>query len=127
MDMKSAHETFYGLFVNSSVKKDSCIATDLQMEHIVRLVKDHLKSVHSNKTEKTMAKRTSALAGMKAIAEQFDRTSSTVIRASKHKLPSADEDELLILKSVLPANPFSCVPGRQMKSFKSPIQCPLKK
>lgn len=56
MDMKSAYETFYGLFVNSSGKSDSCIAIDLQMEHIVRLVKDHLKSIHSNKTEKTWQK-----------------------------------------------------------------------
>lgn len=44
-----------------------------------------------------MAKRTSALAGMRAIAEQFDTTSNTLVRANKHKVPSANDDELLIL------------------------------
>lgn len=52
MDVKLAHETFYGMFVNNSGKEDTCIGADLQMEHIVRLVKDNLKAVHSNKTEK---------------------------------------------------------------------------
>lgn len=127
MDVKLAHETFYGLFVNNSGKEDTCIGADLQMEHIVRLVKDNLKAVHSNKTEKTMAKRTSALSGMKVITNQFDVTSDTLIRASRHKIPSSIEDEQLIIHSLLPMQPFSCVPGRQMSSYKSPVQSPLKK
>lgn len=73
-----------------------------------------------------MAKRTSALSGMKVIS-QFDVTSDTLIRASKHKIPSSIEDEQLIIHSLLPMQPFSCVPGRQMSSYKSPVQSPLKK
>lgn len=97
------------------------------MEHIVRLVKDNLKAVHSNKTEKTMAKRTSALSGMKVITNKFDVTSNTLIRASRHKIPSSIEDEQLIIHSLLLMQPFSCVPGRQMPSYTNPVQSPLKK
>jgi hypothetical protein len=118
MDLKSANETFYGLFVNSTGKADSCIAADLQMKHLVRLVKENLKAVHSNKTEKTMVKRSSALSGMKAIADQFDSTSDTLIRANRHKIPSSIEDELLIIKSLVTITPFACVPGRKMISCK---------
>lgn len=53
---KSAHETFYGLFVNTQGKFDSSFGCDLQMEHLVRLTKEHIKSVHSNKTEKNSCK-----------------------------------------------------------------------
>lgn len=63
---KTAQETFYGLSVNTS------IGADLQMEHVVRLVIGHLRSVASNKSEKTLSKRTAAFAGMQHISEEFD-------------------------------------------------------
>jgi hypothetical protein len=46
---KTAQETFYGLFVNTKGKVDTSIGADLQMKHVVRLVKGHLRSVASNK------------------------------------------------------------------------------
>lgn len=47
MDEKTAHQSFYGLFVNNKGEFVSSIPADLQMEHIVRLIKGHLKAVHS--------------------------------------------------------------------------------
>lgn len=70
---KTAQETFYGLFVNTKGKFDTSIGAYLQMEHVVRLVKGHLRSVSSNKSEKTLSKRTAAVAGMKHISEEFDK------------------------------------------------------
>lgn len=73
MSEKTAQETFYGLFVNTKGKFDTSIGADLQMEYVVRLVKGHLRSVSSNKSEKTLSKRTAAVAGMKHISEEFDK------------------------------------------------------
>lgn len=64
---QTALQSFYGLFVNTKGKFDSFIAADLEMEHMVRLVKSHSKSVQSNKSEATFSKRTSAFAGMEKI------------------------------------------------------------
>lgn len=51
LDEKSAHETYYGLFVNIQGKFDSSFGCDLQMEHLVMLTKEHIKYVHSDRTK----------------------------------------------------------------------------
>lgn len=97
MDEKTAHQSFYGLFVNNKGEFDSSIPADLQMEHIVRLIKGHLKAVHSNKTDTAIAKRTAAFAGMKNISASFDDTSSVIIRSQKHSIVSSHSDEYMII------------------------------
>lgn len=100
LDEKSAHETFYGLFVNTQGKFDSSFGSDLQMEHRVRLTKKHIKYVHSDKTEKTLVKRTAAFARMDKIASQFDMKSDCIIRSQRHKIPFAKEDEKSVIVSL---------------------------
>lgn len=66
---KAAHESIYGLFVNTG---KSIIPADLQMEYLVRLTKTHLRAMCSNVTEKSLKKRSSAFFGMNEISGHFD-------------------------------------------------------
>lgn len=54
---KEPSEAAYGLFVNTGT---TIIPADLQMEHLVRLTKTHLRSMCSNVTDQSLVKRRSA-------------------------------------------------------------------
>ncbi|XP_046561670.1 uncharacterized protein LOC124270685 [Haliotis rubra] len=117
LSKQRAHEAFYG-------------QSDMLMEHIVKQTKSHIKAVHSNKTEKTLIKRTASFAGISTISENFDEQTGVVIRAQKHKIPSSVKDEELLTKNLRRIKPFQCHPGRQIQSVsrlsKSPV-CNMKK
>lgn len=96
------------------------------MEHLVRLTKEHIKSVHSNKTEKTLVKRTATFAGMDKIACQFDMTSDCIIRSQRHKIRSAKEDEKSVIAGLSRIKPFDFCQGRKMDSYPKSVSSPLK-
>jgi hypothetical protein len=123
---KTALETFYGLFVNTKGKVDTSIGADLQMEHVVRLVKGHLRSVASNKSEATLPKRTAAFAGMENVSKRFDNQTKVIVRAQKHKVKSSESDELKIINELLKIKPFDVQKGRRLVSYPHPVKSPLK-
>lgn len=123
---KTAHETFYGLFVNTKGKFNTSIGADLQMEHVVRLVKGHLRSVTSNKSETTLSKRTAAFAGMEHVSKQFDKQTNVLIRSHRHNVKSSEKDEVQIIHNLEVTKPFQEQRGRKLDSYKIPVQSPLK-
>ncbi|XP_071153480.1 uncharacterized protein [Mytilus edulis] len=116
---QEAHEEFYGLFVNTKGKIDSHIPCDLQMEYIVKSVKRNIKHMFSNKTDKNITTRTSALPAIKDIADNFDKTSGVIIRCKKHSSIDAIKDELDIIFDLQNVNPFTFTAGRSHDSFKT--------
>ena len=94
---KEAHEEFYGLFVNSNGKFYGHIPADLAMEHLVKKVKEHIKHMFSNKTEKNIISRTQAISIIKDIGENFDKESNVTTRSKKHVSKSSIADEQLML------------------------------
>ena len=52
---QAAHEEFYGLFVNTEGSPAGHVACDDRMEWQVKLVKDHIKHMASNKSEKNIS------------------------------------------------------------------------
>ncbi|CAG2238830.1 unnamed protein product [Mytilus edulis] len=101
---QEAHEEFYGLFVNTKGKIDRHIPCDLQMEYIVKSVKRNIKHMFSNKTDKNITTRTSALPAIKDIAENFDKTSGVIIRYNE-----VDGFTLIHLEE---KDIFSMIPGK---------------
>ena len=71
-----AHEVFYGMVVNTKGHIDSHISVDLQMEHIVRSMKKHIKHMFANKTEENITKQTGALTMINDIYHNADKQSS---------------------------------------------------
>jgi hypothetical protein len=126
LDNKTACETFYGLFVNRRGKVDSNIAADLHMEHMVKKIKQHLKSLHSNKSESSVQHRSAAFAAMTEISEKFDENTNVVYRAKKHSLASSHEDELSVLHRLSRIRPFQEIPGRVLDCYAKPLTSPLR-
>lgn len=121
---RSAHETIYGLFVNTG---RTIIPADLQMEYLVRLTKGHLRSMCSNVTEKSLVKRSSSFFGMNEISEHFDNETNTIKRAQKHKRLSSFEDEKKIISCLRVTRPFLEISGRQVESIKKVPKNPVAK
>lgn len=121
---QKAAETCYGLFVNTG---KTIVPADLQMEHLVRLTKGHLRAMCSNVTDKSLMKRSSAFFGMDEITKNFDSETSVVTRAQKHKMLSSVEDELKIVKDLREVRPFLDIPGRRADSFRKQPKHPITK
>ena len=98
------------MFVNTGGKLDTISPADLEMEHLVRLTKGHLKAMCSNTSESSMRKRSSAFFGMQNICENFDTETNIVHPAQRHKVVSAVDDEMAIIQDLTKIRPFSsCV------------------
>lgn len=125
LDLKTAKETFHGLFVNQKGKADTNIPADLHMEHFVKEIKEHLKSLHANKTESIVQSRSSAIAGMRQISANCDKTTQVLYRAKRHSTPSSEEDELNIIHRLLRVRPFENNDGRSLQCYTKPLKSPL--
>ncbi|KAH3771970.1 hypothetical protein DPMN_173301 [Dreissena polymorpha] len=122
-----AYSSLYGMFVNTGGKLDTNSPADLEMEHLVRLTKGHLKAMCSNKSESSVRKRSCAFYGMKKICDNFDEQTKVVHRAQRHKVLSSVEDEKAIIKDLRKVRPFQHVCGRQIASMKHCPKNPVKK
>ena len=116
---KAANEEFYGLFVNTTGQYNGHIPADKRMEYLVKQVKEHIKHMFSNKTEANIRNRSSAIASVREISENFDRASSVVVRSKKHSDKSAQGDELTILDCLRRVRPFKHQPGRFHEHFRN--------
>ena len=103
---REAHFMFYSMFVNTRGMIDSNIACDLQMEHIVRTCKKHIKHLQSNKCEDTIRKRTGALAAINEVIRNYDAETKPPKRSSKHSTRSKEDDENAMTQDLRELKPF---------------------
>ncbi|XP_052809488.1 uncharacterized protein LOC128237953 [Mya arenaria] len=124
---KVANSSLYGLFVNTGGKTNTHIPADLQMEHLVRVTKNHLKSMCSNVSEASMKNRSSSFHGMNEISDKYDTETHVCRRAQKHKTPSSYQDELHLITDLRSVRPFHHVCGRCIQSLKNMPKNPITK
>jgi len=117
MSQKEAQLEFDGMFINTLGKEDSYIATDLQMEYIVNIVKKHIKHMQSGQTVQNIQNRSTAICGLQCVCENFDETAKTIIRSTKHKHVSDYNDVLFVVSDLQDTKPFNRQPGRFHKAF----------
>lgn len=120
---KQACESLFGLFVNTG---KAIIPADLQMEYIVKVTEGHLKSMCSNKTEKSLIKR-SQFFGMDQIANNFDNETHVIKRAQRHKRPSSHDDEMKIVSDLHKVQPFMGSLVQNTASVVKVVKSPVKK
>ena len=114
---KAANEEFHGLFVNTNGHFDGHIPADRRMEYLVKTIKTHLKHMYSNKTEKNIAKRTSAIATISDISSRYDSATNVLVRTKQHSDRSSRGDELILLESIREVRPFRRTAGRYHNAF----------
>jgi hypothetical protein len=117
LSQKQAYECFFNQFVNYRGSIDSHIPVDLAMEYLVKDYKRLIKHMFSSKTAKNIIRRSSALAAVRKICENYDCETGTVIRATRHKTVSAYYDELQIIKDLRDIKPFNHTAGRFSGGF----------
>jgi hypothetical protein len=115
--LKVAHESFYGLFVNTEGKLNTHIPADLQMEHLIRKTKKLFKAAGPNNIEKSIVKKSKAIAGLSAISENYDELGGVVVRANRHKKKESHEDETKLVSDLRTVRPFAEVMGRKFPQF----------
>ncbi|KAK7478540.1 hypothetical protein BaRGS_00030212 [Batillaria attramentaria] len=102
----------------------------MAMEHVVQVMKDHIKVMGQQKTKGVVLKKTGALAGIAQVCEQFSSQTGVIVRASGHSHPSALPDEQLLIDTLRRVKPFQHNPSRVISSMprltNSPV-CKLKK
>lgn len=114
---KEAHEEFCGLFVNTKGGLDRHIPCDLRMEFLVKQIKKNIKHMFSNKTDKNISVRTSALPALNDIAENFDKCTNVLVRAKKHSDADSKKDETDIINDLRQLSPFQFQAGRIHEAF----------
>jgi len=119
LSKEEAELEFKGLFVNTKGRYDTNIATDLQMEYIVKEVKKHIKHMHSGQTEHNIQVHSRAISGLSAIGDHFDDASGVIIRSTRHKQLSDDNDVLCLVDDLSDMQLYVNHPGRCHKSFAS--------
>ena len=98
---QTAHQILWSRFVNTKGGLGRNISCDLHMEHLNRAFKSHLGTSGGNVTEKTLIRTGKALSTLQAMSEAFDNTSSVSVVPSAHSHKSANEDEQLMIDSLL--------------------------
>ncbi|KAH3820870.1 hypothetical protein DPMN_122619 [Dreissena polymorpha] len=124
LSKKQSHAAVYVLFVNTG---KTIIPADLQMEHLVRITKTHIRAMCSNVTDQSLIKRSSAFFGINEISEAFEKESSVIKRAQKHKRISSVEDENKIISDLKNVKLFTNFPGRLTESLNKQTKNPISK
>lgn len=121
---QTAHQMFYGLFVNNRGKKGSHIPADLEMEHIVNGTKKILKGLGPMNKDDNLRVRSKAVAALNHIAINFDEVTNIKARAQFHKTKEAMVDEHKMIKDLRNIKPFVMKPGRSFEIFRN-IKAPV--
>lgn len=103
---KTAHEEYYGMFVNSKGTVGNCIPCDLAMEHTVKKIKWNVKHMNSGVNDSYIEQRSSANSVLMDIGDNFDSQVMCVARCQSHSHITATGDmqevvEVLSTKQLL--------------------------
>ena len=104
------------------------IPADLHMEHLNRLVKDAVKNLGANKTEKAITRVGRAIGNIAPVLRTFDEQNHVDVPSGTHKIASYERDRNIIVSELCHINVFNSVPGRSHAPFISQAtQCTSRK
>uniref|UniRef100_A0A8W8I4B1 DUF6589 domain-containing protein n=1 Tax=Magallana gigas TaxID=29159 RepID=A0A8W8I4B1_MAGGI len=115
---KLAMKVRYGSFVNLTGHKGENKAADLQKENEVLVLKELIRGLGSNKTEKAIDTITKAAPVIQDIVDNFDKMSNISHRNTHHRKRSSEGDIKCILKVIVPLKIWNYTEGRTLESFK---------
>ncbi len=117
MTQNQAASEYDGLFVNTTGTIGRYIATDLQMEYIVKEVKKHIKHMHSGQTNNNIDIHCKALSGLQTLGDTFDNVAQVIVRCTKHCHVSNTSDVTYLVNTMVDLKLFKHIPGRMHASF----------
>ncbi|XP_062576937.1 uncharacterized protein LOC134238840 [Saccostrea cucullata] len=114
---KMAMKVRYGSFVNLSGRGGENKAADLQKENEVMVLKELIRGLGSNKTEKAIVTITKAAPVIQDVVCNFDRMLGLRDKKTHHKKRSFQDDVKCILKELLTLKIWEKTNGRQLENF----------
>lgn len=114
---KAANEEFYGLFVNTTGRSNGHIPADRRIEYLLKEATEHIKHMFSNKTERHVRNRSSAISSIRETAKHYDEKSGVFRRSKRHFDKSAVGDELAMLNELRDIRPLVFAEGHQNEQF----------
>ena len=115
---QQACKVFHDNFVNLKGKADCNIPADLFMETLIKKDKQVIRHMASNKDPSSILKKSSCLAGMSLISQNFDEDTDVIIRSKKHQKPNLNPDVLHMIEDLRILRPFNPTPGRAFNNPK---------
>ena len=106
-------------FINTRGGKGHNIPCDLHMEHLNRVLKDGIKGLGANKTEKAITRLGKCISSFDQILSNFDESLKVHHSADFHTVASLEKDITLVVNELTKrVQPFSFSKGRSHKSVR---------
>lgn len=103
--------------VNNACQKGSNIPLDLDVEHSNNFIKQGIKNLGPNVTEKAISRFSCAETTVTTILDNLDKSVQRIARSGKHARSSDDKDLQQLVKKGLEANIFTQHAQRSYKHF----------
>ena len=117
---RQAAEMLWSRFINTHGQQGKNIPNDLHCEHLNRVCKDAIRSLHTNKTEKAVRRVSRSLGVMVPILSQFDNENGVAKESGLHKTTSYENDMTIVIKDLQTYDVFSSTYRRKHASFPKP-------
>ena len=115
-----SNQMIWSRFVNTKGVPGGNIPADLFNEHLNRLCKEAVKSLHSNKTKKGIVRVAKALGTLLLILRKFDSDNCVVLPSGKHSCASAEKDQSIIINELVKYQVLQIKDGRNMSGLVKP-------
>ena len=117
---RMSQELIWSRFVNVHGIPGRNIAADLHMEHLNRLVKEAIRGLGVNKTEKAICRIGNSLGTLSPVLNQYDFDNQVSDGSAIRSIPGAERDRDMIITALKRANVFSVIESRSYPSFPKP-------
>ena len=117
LSSREAHQCKWAALANWNGGKDKNIEIDLLQENRNADLKELIRMMGANKTEKAIGRMSKAVGGVRKIVEVFDDQASIRRKSSAHSHRSSSRDENKISSDLHKLKPFSFTDGRSHASF----------
>ncbi|XP_048249938.1 uncharacterized protein LOC124128741 isoform X2 [Haliotis rufescens] len=104
-------------FVNPTGRRGHNKASDMQKENQVLVLKDLIRGLGANKTEKSIVKISKVAPVVESVVDNLLLMTDTTNFVSRHHKRSETEDILEILSVLKNNNPWKVTPGRDLSGF----------
>ena len=112
-----AHKCKWASTVNWSGGEGKNVEIDLFQENRNKDMKEMIKAMGANKSEKAINRASKAAGGVKKIVEAYEKQVSLRRKSTSHTHKSSAADEKMIMAALRSLRPFKEVDGRRFESF----------
>ena len=113
-------ELLWSRFINVHGQPGKNIPADLHMEHLNRLVKEAIKHLGANKTERAIMRIGKAVGTLAPVLALFDQELEIGSVSDTHHVASFEKERNILVHELVKSNVFCNVPGRKHSAFPYP-------